>query len=64
MAAMAEFKSDADLTAALAQLCNYTKQAFCEPQLDRRFIIGFTLCLDKLNVSYSTEVVFLQLKNR
>ncbi|KIJ45924.1 hypothetical protein M422DRAFT_778678 [Sphaerobolus stellatus SS14] len=38
-----------EMRKAVLQLANYVKQAFHE-QLDRRFIIGFTLCLDKLNI--------------
>jgi hypothetical protein len=34
---------------ALIQLCCYARQILRE-QLDRRFLIGLTLCLDKLNV--------------
>jgi len=44
-----EFKVDDNVEGALWQLCAYIKQAFRE-QLDRRFIIGFTLCLDQLNI--------------
>ena len=38
-----------ELYNAVLQLGNYVKQVFRE-QMDRRFIIGFTLCLDNLNV--------------
>ncbi|KIJ38845.1 hypothetical protein M422DRAFT_258492 [Sphaerobolus stellatus SS14] len=52
MDCLAEFKNkktEDHRQDALAQLCNYAKQAFRE-QLDRRFIIGFTLCLDELKL--------------
>ncbi|KIJ22511.1 hypothetical protein M422DRAFT_277041 [Sphaerobolus stellatus SS14] len=38
-----------EMRKAVLQLANYVKQAFRE-QLDRHFIISFTLCLDEINV--------------
>ena len=50
MIGFGEFKvKTQDKRQAFKQLCNYVKQAFRE-QLDRRFIIGFTLCYDELNI--------------
>jgi hypothetical protein len=52
MLCLGEFKINKtleELRNAVLQLSNYVKQAFRE-QMDRRFIVGFTLCLDELHI--------------
>ncbi|KIJ42356.1 hypothetical protein M422DRAFT_31327 [Sphaerobolus stellatus SS14] len=52
MANVIEFKAKSgpdDVRKALLQLCGYARQILRE-QLDRRFVIAFTICFDKLNL--------------
>jgi len=44
-----KIETEAEVNSALLQLCGYTRQIFRE-QLDRRFVIGLTLCFDQLRV--------------
>ena len=47
--AVVEFKRDEDFNDAIRQLCRYMRQMLRE-QPDRRFVLGITICFDKLGV--------------